>query len=68
MDNAAVLHAGSSHWAWDEAVGRLMSSGLEKSAAESWPFARHWTLTRVPDELYAKLTSNILSYGLWGEV
>ena len=68
MDNAAVLHAGTSHWAWDEAVVRLMSSGLEKSAAESWLLSRHWALTRVADQLYARLTDNILSYGLWGEV
>ena len=67
MDDAAVLQAGTSHWAWDEAVLRLVSTGLEKDAAESWLLARHWTLTRVADHLYASLTQNILSYGLWGE-
>ena len=68
MDDAAVLHAGTSHWAWDDAVVHLMSCGLEKDAAESWLLSRHWALTRVPDQLYARLTENILSYGLWGEV
>ena len=68
MDNSAVLRAGSSHWEWDQAIAQLMTTGLEKSAAESWLLARHWSLTRVPDQLYAKLTANILIYGLFGEV
>ena len=68
MDNSAVLKAGSSHAEWDQAIARLIATGYDKPSAETWLSTRFWSLTRVPDPLYAKLTANILTHGLFGEV
>ena len=68
MNDAAVLQAGTSHSAWEGAVLHLVAKGMERDAADAWLLARHWALTRVPDALYAILTQNILTWGLWGHV
>ena len=68
MNDAAVLHAGTSHSAWEGAILHLIASGMEREVADEWLLARHWALTRVPDALYAILTHNILTWGLWGHV
>ena len=68
MNDAAVLQAGTSHSAWEGAVLLLVAKGMEKDAADAWLLARHWALTRVPDALYASLTQNVLTWGLWGHV
>ena len=68
MQDTAVVHAGTSHSAWELAILQLIESGMERDAAEAWLLARHWQLTRVPDALYEVLTRNVLTYGLWGHV
>ena len=52
MHDSGVIHAASSHSAWEAAIVELIRGGMQRGAADNWFKERYWRLTRVPDACF----------------